>query len=269
MRYFLLPLLGVLLSLTIQPQAAMAFSATAYVPTTVDNLLGAYWRLGRMRGDSPAHIEQSLQVLECDIYSRFRNDEIELAKIRGAFLQKLQLLSQSAPLHLQFTQPLLLDNYDFQRKAFVLSPTTRWNNVFRQRISGNTGYINKCTNINTVPDVPLNAIIRQAQPFSMVDIPMAEPLAQRFIQYTNALGIDVSRGRPAYAVFYITLGSYLQDVGASANGDPMAEFSGQIDRVEIYADAQKQRPIYVFEPSKSLAAQVPAMTTEQSVGLGQ
>lgn len=246
------------------PQAPPPFDRNAYPMTTWPTLIKVLWHMGQLDTGKADDIDNTLRVLECDIYKRYTSDDFEWNEIRKAMVNNIAKNKASWPQKVSFVQPIELEEYDIRRRAFPLTTTSRWENVYRLQIAGNQPeFENECTRdlMDGIDNMPGNASLRMSRAFKLTELPISDEMAKTYIEYVKKKA-DENNGyseRVVYAKFYVSLDRYLGAVKRDEDAvrSNLAEFTGQIDRIDVYADPELKLPLYYKKDSFTSSPHVP------------
>jgi len=218
-----------------------------YIPTSYRNFNMLYWKTGRLNEEENDHIDMYLLLLHCQKVRKHFADDFEWRKVRQKTKAYLKANKQKFGKRFRFTQPIKLDEYNFDQGAFDIQEDFQYNNAKRLRVSDNRlKEIEFCVPPPNffreyIAYAPLNMVISTRDPLNFRSIPMSENLSKHYLSYIRETGSP----RVAYAVFYMNTGIYKgTKFQQQLSGGYLSEYSGDIDYIEVYADKEKKRLLY-------------------------
>ncbi|MES2729580.1 MAG: DUF4852 domain-containing protein [Pseudomonadota bacterium] len=242
MRIFILTLL----SLFVFNLPAMAQTET-YVPTTWTNLARAIWHFDGADAAAVPAIDTMLRITECGIVKKYATDDFAWNDIRSSMRKVIATGKSRWPATVRFTQAVNLEAYDFASFSFPITADTDWDKVTRMQIAANDiRQENACSldiKDSDLKLLPSAASVRLDQAFTLKTVGVLKEVAEKFVaQYPQMNGV-----RRAYVTFYVTLDDLLEirDNGNDPYQPYMAEFRGRIDKIEVHADLQRQKPLFI------------------------
>ncbi len=219
-----------------------------YVAPTFERLSRLYWTLAMFDLGDNAAIDNYLLINECELHSKYFNNDFEMEDLRAATKQSIVKNMASFDNKFEILIPVGLDRYDTGKEKFKMSPDSDIIAVKRLEIRLNDNP-NACGNkfIKNVPGYPKNFILSLSRPFTLTEFPVSPEVAQAYIEeslktFESNPGQykDVSKyGRVAYIRFKVTMSQFRQYIKIP-NNPPMTEIFGTIDGYEVYADIEKQ-----------------------------
>ncbi len=225
---------------------ALDEKANEYVDLSVQNISKLYWKIGIMPLSNDKAIDNFLLINECDIYTKFYNDDFEWPRIRDAGRKMIEANREIFPTKFKMMVPVDLGRYDMKRKGFPLIGGTAYRNMRRVEI-GDNAYNNRvCGVAGNIKFYPKNIMMILNRPFIYDFVSVDEHIAQAFIvrrKYETLEGprhIVKNFERPAYARIRISLMEY-QGEAKNKDGEPLAIMVGKIEGVDIFEDQGQKR----------------------------
>ncbi len=239
MRFLALCLICLLM---VRPVCAQE-TAPVYVPTSIDNLAKAYFHFGLLDSANNQHLDQYIALKECDISKKYYQDEFEWTKIRDVVRADIDTHKAAYPERYSFVQPANFDRYDLQTSTFSVRPEFQIQQTSRLQVSGNDGREVACRVDEKI--LPFNAIVTLDKPFNLVSVKVAPDTAKAYLEYLENKRVDIRDGRPAYIKYNITFTSAGQ---ISSMQNPVANFYGRLDSLQVYADQAMTIPLAEITP---------------------
>ena len=223
-----------------------------YIAPTFQKLSRLYWSLAMFDlGDNNA-IDNYLLINECELFSKYYNNDFEMEDLRIATRQSIVKNMASFENKFEIMIPIGLDRYDTGKESFKIATDSHIVTAKRIEIRVNNE-INTCGDKFTkdIPGYPKNFILSLSRPFTLTDFPVIPEVAQLYIEESQkkfernpGKYRDISQyGRIAYLRLKVTMNQFRQYV-YYANNPPLTEIFGTIDGYEIYADREKQLLLY-------------------------
>lgn len=218
--------------------------AQPYVEISFENIARTMWSMNALSIGNDQAVDDFLKITECDLYSRFYLNEFEWKKIREAARGYLTKYKVTFPRHYEYTQPMMLDRYDFALKGFSIAPASVFASATRLELGLNLHYNAKCKDrvLDGMPGYPTSVMMTMKKPFQLSFVRVNEEIAKEYLKMLEEKNVDVTNGRPAYVRFRIRLESYqgIDYFGQATYGN----FGGVLETVEVFADREMMFKIY-------------------------
>jgi hypothetical protein len=217
-----------------------------YVDLSVQNISKLYWKIGILPLTNDLAIDNFLLINECDIYTKFYNDDFEWPRVREAGRKMIEANKDVFPTQFKMMVPVDLGRYDMKRKGFPLINGTAYRNMRRVEIGDNAYSSRICGVGGFIKFYPKNIMMILNKPFVYDFVSVDEHIAQAFIvrrKYETFEGprhIQRNFERPAFARIRITLKEY-QGEANNQDREPLAIMVGKIDGVDIFEDQGEKR----------------------------
>lgn len=234
------------------------FKPRAYIPATMENLINLYWGMGVNKTSNPQEIDMYMRATECKIYDRFRYNEFEWRKIRSIAKDVIDVSTKVYYNRLEFTQPIILGEYDMQRGTFPISRDTAFNGTRRVQLGG-TAFGDACLGLNrggvtSVLHHPSKVEVILNHPLTLTFVKTPEELAQEFVALHFALNQSnplnsTPRPRVAYINLKILITNFKEKIiPKRRGGNQRVIFFGYLEGYEVFAD--KDLTISLYESRK-------------------
>lgn len=209
-----------------------------YASTKLPELARSYWRLNNLDTKNNQLIDQYLMITECVIYQKYFSNDFEWNKIRVATKDYIDTYRNRFPTRFEFTQPIYLDRYDFEKNGFPLKEASKIDLASRIQVAGNQVGDYPCLNRNyREQDFPPAAVMTVPKPFSYMVVKTDQAKADAFVEYVEKKRFDTGKGRPAYMQYRIKVDKSMPPI---MNGrQAMANLFGSIESIRVYADREK------------------------------
>lgn len=155
----------------------------ASVPLTMQNLAKLYWSLGMLDVNNPVHVDNFLKITECNLYEEFYHNEFEWREIRKAGMESLSVNIQKFPKLFHYIQPIIFENYDFEKQEFPLHISSKLDQVYRFEALADNLYDTSCTADKGIKNYPMGLILEYNRPVSIHTISVPQDLAQTFVDF--------------------------------------------------------------------------------------
>jgi hypothetical protein len=134
-------------------------------------------------------VNRYLMIHECPIYSNYVNDDFEWQKIHSATVEHLKREKNSFPKRFEFTRPLRLGRYEFEKEAFIIDDYQLNKGARNYEILQSVGG-NVCGRQGPLPGYPRDLHLMLNRPFQLNFLPMAPDKARDFVARTNHENIE-------------------------------------------------------------------------------
>ncbi len=218
-----------------------------YIEPSYRNLTMLYWKTGRLYETNQDHIDAFLFLTQCKKVKDFYYNDFKWERIRTLTEKYLEENKKHFSRKFKISQQLKLGVYDFEKKGFKIHNDYAHNNSKRFQVTNNSYKkedfcFAKAFLREYLKDAPYNLILSVKDPFTFNLLPMSETFSELYLDYISGHYIK----KVAYVVFYITLNLYKNTYySGNLSGGYMIEYSGSIDYMEMYADKEETRLLYV------------------------
>lgn len=221
-----------------------AVLAQPYVEINFENISRTMWSMNALSVYDDQAVDNFLKITECDLYGRFYLNEFEWKKIREAARGYITKYKITFPRHYEYTQPMMLDRYDFALKGFAIAPASVFASATRLELGVNLHYTSNCKDrgLEGLAGYPTSIMMTMKKPFQLSFVRVNEEIAKEYLKMLEEKSVDVTNGRPAYVRFRVRLESYL---GVDYFGQgTYGNFGGVLETVEVFADREMMFKIY-------------------------
>ncbi|MGB1077085.1 MAG: hypothetical protein ACPG05_02165, partial [Bdellovibrionales bacterium] len=149
----------------------------------------------------------------------------------------------------RFAQPLALGSYDLENEEFQINKKYAYNKSKRFLISNNARsrrdfcVLNNFTN-KYISYAAYNVVMSSKRPFTLTKLPVSKRISKLYIDYVNQHGLS----KTAKIVFYINLELFQGTKKEMDSKEKFVnEYTGKIDYVEVFADADETRLLYKLD----------------------
>lgn len=213
-----------------------------------------YWALGMLDLKDDKHVDNFLQINECDIYKDYYYNEFEWKNVRESGRQFLAENMNKFPLRFEVAQPLLLGEYDLQTESFQILPDyqikeTARIEVFPQDYADVVCQDDGSGRVKQIDGYPIGIVAEFNRPMNLVTIPVPDALARAYIEEKltvfKKLRADrqnqetLYNFRDAYIFMHMKFFAY-KDQFTNNENYRMAEIMAVLEGFEIYADKDKK-----------------------------
>lgn len=221
--------------------------AGQYLEPTPQNLSKLYLSKGIASIDNDAVIDNYLRINECDIYSRFYQDDFEWRRIRNSARDVLKETVPTFSNKFQIIVPIDLGRYDLERKGFPLINGTAFMDLRRVEIGGNSLLENVCGIKGNIPYFPRNVILILSKPFSYTFLELDEHIAQAFIVRRKYEGVkrppqleNKEFNRLAFARMRVRFNEF-HGTTTGVNNEVLAIMFGTLEGIDVFEDFGEER----------------------------
>lgn len=220
-----------------------------YVEPNFHNLSKLMWALNVMDLSDNEAIDNFLKINECDLFLRFYHNDMEWDKIRNATREYINKNVRSFPVKFEIIVPIYLDRYNAERQYFSLTEESKMTNLRRLDVNMNARE-RVCEDAVELKGYSRNLILNFARPFTLTRIPVKRQLAELYIEEARANFENlpprvrmIQYERVAYLRAKVRVSSFREFI-SGIRGDVKAVVFAQLDGIEIYADLDRQKPLY-------------------------
>lgn len=221
--------------------------AGQYINPTVPNISKLYWKKNALSLKNNTAIDNFMLINECDIYTKFYNDDFEWERIRNAGRDMIKEQKEGFTDKFKMVIPIDLGRYDLERKGFPLINKTGFRDLRRVEIGGNKHLAKICEREGSIEHYPKNVILVLNKPFTYDFVELDEHVAQAFIIRQKYEAKNRPKelknkkfDRLAFARIRITFDKY-QGETVSRNNAPVSIMFGKLDGIDIFEDADEKR----------------------------
>ena len=216
-----------------------------YTQMTYDNLYRLAWSLDAYSLSNVEDLTVFLKITECNLYTKFFQNEFEWEKIKIATREYLKNNKDKVPRYYEYVQPITMGRYDYSLQGFPIVDAARnfkaqKNLQFANFDSGET----PCGHYNfKSKQYPSSAVLSLVSPLNLSFIRVPLPLAQKYIEWRNRQGMFNEDNRQAYIRYRIRIDGYEGNKSYKSSDDSF-NFRGKLLRLDVFADTDMLLPLY-------------------------
>ena len=210
-----------------------------------------YWAIDKLDIEDNEAIDNYLLINECMLYNQFYHNDFEWDKIREATRTHIKKTMKNFPTTIEIIMPIELARYDVDKKEFIVSEESRIMGMRRLDFSNNPFNRETCNVSGEIKHYPKNIILVLNRPFALDRVPVRPEIAEMYLedarQEVASLSAKVQMDaykRKAFLRLKIRISRYKETV-RSIGGDLRAVVFGKIEGIEVYADDDKMKPMYI------------------------
>ena len=254
-------ILAVLLALaSMMPIAAMSQDSASdnedytYVEPSMKNLSQMYWRLNKFTPEQNWAVDNFMMINECQIFKDYYHNEFEWREIRKVGEASIKTNINSFPLRFEFTQPLSLAQYDFERKGFHVIKDHAIENTRVFEVVSDDMNKDICGEENTIPGYPRVLRIELSRPLSFDFVPMEEKDAERLVLKKSEAFRQLDEKfqtkdnlysfRNAIMVMKVKLFAYKPEDIKTQHNYYISRVMGVLEGIEVYGDRDREDLLY-------------------------
>lgn len=228
-----------------------------YVTANIRNISKLYFKYGYRTPENREALTSLLAINECPTFRRYRTDDIEWTEILNSYAEAMPGLRKEFPRRFVFSQVLNLGDYDANTEIFeVYGPskieeTTLFmiNAQATQRVCG--AYVPW-----QIPEMPTEVVFRTNVPFTLTEFKAPPEVARRIIDLAQKKYDELKSFhkqpdriydlREAYLFLYVDVFHMNEEEykPRSLAKKSYPQFHVTLERVELYADPQKEKLLY-------------------------
>lgn len=152
---------------------------------TFENFAALYWDLGLLDESNNEHIDHYAMVTECDIYQKYRPNELEWEEIREAIKIKIQQEIKDIPEGLVFDRVIHLSEYDPESSTFQLAKRSVAENINQLEIVSDAFGNYLCGEITESPHYPKAILADLSVPFSFTEIQVTPEFGENLVNMSS------------------------------------------------------------------------------------
>jgi len=249
-----------------------------YAEASYIALTQLYWAINKLDLSNDTAIDNYLLINECELYTQFYHNDFEWSRLRDATRRSIEQNRHNFPTKFEVVMPILLGRYDIENREFALDEDTKIHSMRRLDFNHNSSFSAICSKRGDIDYYPKNIVIVFNRPFSFDKLPVPPEIAEMYLDETNreihtlnARLQELRTERVAYLRLKVSITKYDETVKARS-GHTRAVVFGHIDGIEVYADRELMKPMYLSQVSdnrmrrfRSRSATVPQMRTQTPV----
>lgn len=229
----------------VKPEA----ESDGYIPTTFKNLSRLYWGIGKFAPDDIDAVNRYLLINECELYQQYYYNDFEWPKILESTRDFLKKNSNKFPTRYEIMVPIFLGRYDMEKEEFELLDQSKVIGTRKIDVIVN-GMARVCDVTTDIPGYPRDIIVILSHPLFLSKIHVGRELAQLYLEETSRTFATLASQlrmleyeRVAYLRLKVRLMQY-KDTMTVNSRDVRAVIFGQLEGLEVYADADKEKLLY-------------------------
>ncbi|MDB2682709.1 DUF4852 domain-containing protein [Alphaproteobacteria bacterium] len=229
-----------------------------YNEANLENFSQLYWGLGRLDLKNDKHIDNFLLLNECDIYKDYIYNEFEWLRIREYAREhvKERIANRDFPVRFEFVQELQLNNYDFDKQGFMVSPSFAIDGIRRFEIFATDIKQKICgySSDNEIPGYPKGVLLELNRPVQFDVLPMDTEtadkyLAEKTIEFKR-LPLEKRKQSNLFNfrnIFLVVNVQFFANGGdhfSEKEGTHFAKALAILESIEIYDDVDRTKLLY-------------------------
>lgn len=220
-----------------------------YSDSRYSDLTKLYWKMGLLDVDKDSDVYAYLLLTQCNRIKGVAHNDFKVRELTKAAREYLSKNKGRFNSKLFFMQAKKLANYNFASNAYNIERDFSYDNIRRLRITNNIfQYKDFCLEFPDVNEyvgrAPYNIVLSLPTSFSFSEVPMSPELSKTYLDYLKEEG----RQKIVYTKFYASLNFHKNTVfDMNTSGGYLADFSGSIDYVEVFADREMRRLLYSYD----------------------
>jgi hypothetical protein len=217
-----------------------------YTGSSYTELTSIYWKMGLLDTENAVDVSAFLLLSQCKKVKPIFYDDFKWRDLRGKGREYLINNKEKFGSKVSFVQPKKLRNYNFDSQSFEVDPAFSYRSVRRLRITNN--YFERrhfCVDFPEMQEyikrAPYNIVLSLPTSFSFFEVPMSPEISKLYLNYIK----EADRERIVYVKFYSSFAFYKESIyNINVSGGFLADMSGTIDYVEVFADPEMRRLLY-------------------------
>lgn len=216
-----------------------------------------YWGVNLYKTDDDRAVDNYMRINECNIYDAFKPDDLEWSKIRDATRNFLEQNKSDFPTRFEFSIPLLLGDYDEERKAFEISQRYKIKTSRRFEFKTHGWRDLPCfRGTQILSAYPTRIIMEYSRPFSIDYVPVDKQYAIDYIDrvkthikntyrevFHNSASVH-QKNRTAYLFLKTKIFTHGKLIKLPGELDELIQMIGVLEGYDIYEDIDKTRLMY-------------------------
>lgn len=228
-----------------------SWSDDIYQEATYQALSKLYWVVGMHEIDNDRSVDNYLMINECDLYTKYYHNDFDWEQIRETTRDMLAREKTNFPTTFEIMLPLHLGRYNVEEEYFEINEETRFESMKKIDITLSKTHKTCFSKDSVLSGYPGSVILILNRPFTFERVPVEPELANIFLEeareYYNGLSDRlrmVMYERFAYLRVLVRFNSYVEIVDG-VGGKRRAVMHGQIDGLQVFADREKTKPLYI------------------------
>jgi hypothetical protein len=227
--------------------------ADDYVIPTETTLIQTLLRFGALDINNDVIIDDYAKIVECDLFSTFKQDDFKWNKIREGLRNKIRSEAVTYPANFYVKGYISLDRYDFNTRTFRISPSAPLIGVNAFRLMDSQG--NQCNAF--VKALPTSYVASLEGRISIPGFIMSEGDAQSLLARLNRSGNTTRQivakshlkitGVPKVSIDFANINLWY-DATTYVGKRRQIIMDAKLDSVEFYEDQEMRRRIFVYRP---------------------
>ncbi len=213
-----------------------------------------YWAMGKMDVTNDVHIDNYLAITQCDLFRDYYHNDFEWRKIREATRTFLNNSKESFPLRYEFVQPILLGEYDFERRGFHVLREYKVQDMRRFEVRAEDAGDTICGLSDKLEGYPSAIILEFSRSLTLDFVAMEPEQAERFIAKKAEILKDPNIAknfkkkedyyslRDTYLIMKVKFFTYKEDV--KEDGREYATMIAALEGVELYSSYDRKELLY-------------------------
>lgn len=222
-----------------------------YKTPTIENLSRMYWAIGQLQLDNPKHIDNFIQINDCEVYKDFYNNDIEWERIRTMMGDYIESNRAVFPVRFEVIRTMGLGRYDLDTGYFDVEEESFKDGIRRIEFVQNSNYKKTCVDANEIEGYPKNIVLILNQPLVLPKISVPRDLAEQFIKMSQEMYGDMATDlrvrnydRQVFPRLKVRILRHKETIRLTGGGGLRSVVFAQLEGVEIYADQELNILLY-------------------------
>lgn len=228
-----------------------------YESPTLQKLSQMYWRLNKFKIEDDWAVDNFMRINECQIYKDYYHNEFEWRDVRRVGVKFIQDNINEFPLRFEFTQPLSLAEYNFNRKGFSVIAEHAIENTRIFEVSSSDLYKDVCGTDGIIEGYPTVLRVELSRPLNFDFVPMEESRAESLVLKKSKAFKRLDQNfqtkdrlyafRDAIMVMKVKLFAYKGQDIKTQHSYMIGNVLGVLEGIEIYSDRDQEHLLYEEE----------------------
>ena len=222
-----------------------------YAPVDMTTVSDVLFRLGVLRSDDPAAVEEYIRIHRCGVYEQYSPNDFAWSRIREAQARELDVNIDDLPNGFEIESPIKLAQYDISGAEFTVDPESALDNVATLKVyDAANGSYSPCkeTDISGfVPRMhPLSVTAKIDTPVTLKTIPMGKEEADKLIAYMNERDKNavIQQFEPRLVLLVMKIRVIGLDPLASVVNPMQKQLTAKLDDLRVYEGAERKNLLF-------------------------
>lgn len=212
-----------------------------YIPATYQNIAFSLWALNAYDPSDEAAIDAYLQISKCPIFKMYKDDDFMWQNIREGEKREIDYFADQYPNRFYIDSLIALGRYDFQNNQFELLDNFKFSDAGTIRFPFYKPNTRLCVNDEAYAKYFSTLMsFKSDTEYALTHVPIAPDRANKLIDEISRYTYPTMRNyeRVVPIRFEITI------TGHEFAGKEDIIFTGDMDRIQVFSDAERQNPIW-------------------------